>query len=64
MKHLKKFKSELENNKNVKNIKESTGGIEGDLEKYQKLFDEAYAKGDRKSCAKYDKIMVELYKQM
>lgn len=64
MKHLKKFKSELEDSKNVKKIKESTGGIEGDLEKYQKLFDEAYAKNDRKSCAKYDKIMVELYSKL
>lgn len=60
MGYIKKYKSI---DKDVKVVKESNS-VQSDMDKYQKLFDEAYAKNDKKSCAKYDKILVDLNKQL
>ena len=64
MKHLKKFNT-LEQPKESNSLNEKVlGDNRNELEKYQKLFDEAYEKKDKASCKKYDKILIDLYQKI
>ena len=63
MEFLKKFNDHKSINEKVGDTGNS-GNTNDQLEHYQKLFDEAYAKKDKALCAKYDKILIDLYKDI
>ena len=64
MRYLKKFNT-MEEPKDSKSLNEravqNEGNIKSQIDHYQKLFDEAYEKGDKFTCKKYDKILVDLW---
>lgn len=59
MKYLKKFNTEPKDS-----INEELEEIHGKIEKYQKLFEKAYAKNDKANCKKYDKILIDLHQKL
>ena len=63
MKYLKKFDKIKKESENSDSFNEAIGDSGGKIDRYQKLFDEAYSKKDTEKCKEYDKILIGLHKQ-
>jgi hypothetical protein len=54
----------MKTNKTKKELESSNSlneAVSNKIERYQKLFDEAYSKKDKGKCEEYDKILIDLY---